>query len=62
MNKILITFALLLVTSLLTLSYSQERNDFSREEVAESIVKGKWLNKSGGYKRTADSEETIERY
>ncbi len=62
MNKILITFSLLLVTSLLTLSYSQEKNDFSREEVAESIVKGKWLNKSGGYKKTADSEETVERY
>jgi oxaloacetate decarboxylase beta subunit len=40
---------------------------FSVSSIAQSdfenkLVKGKWLNYSGGYKKHADSEETVKRY
>jgi len=37
-------------------------SSFAQSDLENELVNGKWLNYSGGYKKHADSEETVKRY
>ena len=64
MKKLLVLFAFsfLIITSSYTSSYSQNKLQASNAEIKKELVTGKWLNKFGGYKRSAESKETVKRF
>ena len=64
MKKLLILFSFSLITLTLSFgsSYGQNNSEAASSEMQETLVTGKWLNKFDEYKRSADSNETTERF
>jgi oxaloacetate decarboxylase beta subunit len=55
-------FSLIIVSISFSFSFGQDKLEASQTEIKQELTKGKWLNKFGGYKTSADSEETVKRF